>query len=269
MIFADICKPIYAACPAIKSQDKYIDGLLGAVGGVSISKSYKKQLFKGEDNGKKKNLTLDLRRNLRGKNKQDNVKNFFYDNIADNCLQKLFGYYGIVEKDEPDKNAFCYALAMQLQALIDTDEDEAADIINAMYQQAKAGHSVPADKIKEYGSKYIGDQIWVEEMGKLHEKSCYQTFTHTWTIHNQGKIVWSGRRIICINQNEVSPKARRTEIEVPETLPNKVVKLNVDVETKTIEGKYSLKWIMVDQDGENCFNHDSSLDINVTVSFSE
>ncbi len=171
MIFADICKPIYEACPAIKSQDKYIDGLLGAAGGVSISKSYKKQLFKGEDNGKKKNLTLDLRRNLRGKNKQDSVKNFFYDNIADDCVQKLIGYYGIVEKDEPDKNALCYALNMQLQALIDTDEDEAADIINAMYQQAKAGHSVPADKIKEYGSKYIGDQIWVEEMGKLHEEA--------------------------------------------------------------------------------------------------
>ena len=269
MIFADICKPIYEACPAIRSQDKYIDGLLGAAGGVSISKSYKKQLFKGEDNGKKKNLTLDLRRNLRGKNKQDSVKNFFYDNIADDYVKKLIGYYGIIEKDEPDKNALSYALAAQLQALIDTDEDEAADIINAMYQQAKAGHSVPTDKIKKYGSKYIGDQIWVEEMGKLHEKRCYQTFAHTWTIHNQGKIVWSGRRIICINQNEVSPKARRTEIEVPETLPNKTVKLSVDVETKTIEGKYSLKWIMVDQDGDNCFNHDSSLDINVTVSFSE
>lgn len=269
MIFADICKPIYEACPKIKSQEKYIDGLLGAAGGVLISDSYKKQLFIGESNGKKKNLTVDLRTSLRGKNKQSEIEKFFYDNIDDGKVQGLIVHFGIAEKDKPNKPALCYALAMQLQALIDTDDEEAVDVINAMYQQAKAGNAVSSDKVKEYGAKYLGDQIWVEEMGKVHEVNCYQTFTHIWTIHNQGKIVWSGRKIICVNQNEVKPQAHILEIEVPETAPNKIIKLRVDVDTKTMEGKYSLRWIMVDEDGENCFNHDSSLDINVTVSFSE
>lgn len=269
MLFADLCKPIYEACPAIRSQDKYIDGLLGAAGGVSISKSYKKQLFKGEDNGKKKNLTVDLRKNLRGKNKQDSIKKFFYDNIDDGSVQNLIEHYGISEKDNPNKDALCYALAMQLQALIDTDDEEAPDIINAMYQQAKAGNTVSSDKVKEYGAKYLGDQMWVEEMGRIHNVNCYQTFTHTWTIHNQGKVVWRDRRIICINQSEVNPKAHVIDLEVPETAPNKIIKLNVNVDTRTAEGKYTLKWIMVDKDDDNCFNHDSSLDINVAVSFSE
>lgn len=42
-----------------KRQDNYVDDLFDAAGGVSISKSYKKQLFKGVDNGKKKNLTIE------------------------------------------------------------------------------------------------------------------------------------------------------------------------------------------------------------------
>lgn len=269
MIFADICKPIYDACPAIKSQEKYIDGLLGAAGGVSISTSYKKQLFKGVDNGKKKNLTIDLKNNLRGLNKQDEIKKFFFNNIADTKVQSLIVHYGIAEKETPNKEALCYALAAQLQALIDTDDEEAPDIINAVYQQAKAGEIVSSDKLKEYGAKYAGDQMWVEQMGKTHNVNCYQTFTHYWTIHNQGKISWKGRRLICINQSEVKPKAHVTEIDIPETQPNKVIKLSVDIDTRTSEGKFSFKWIMVDEDGENCFNHDSSLNINVTVSFSE
>ena len=137
MIFADICKPIYEACPTISSQDKYIDGLLGAAGGVSISKSYKKQLFKGEDNGKKKNLTVDLRKNLRGKNRQDNIKKFFFDNIDDGKIQSLIVHYGIAEKDKPNKAALCYALAMQLQALVDTDDEEVVDVINSIEQRGQ------------------------------------------------------------------------------------------------------------------------------------
>ena len=269
MIFADLCKPIYEACSKIKSQEKYIDGLLGAAGGVSISKSYKKQLFKGEDNGKKKNLTIDLKNNLRGLNRQNDIQKFFFNNIDDCRVNNLIVHYGIVEKGEPNKEALCYALSMQLQAIIDTDEEESADIIGALYQQAKAGNAVPAERVKEYGAKYLGDSMWVEEMGVVREEKCYQTYTHIWTIHNTGKITWSRRKIICINQNDVRPQVRMIEIEVPETEPNKIIKLSVEVDTKTMEGSYSLKWIMVDEDGENCFNHDSSLDINVIVSFSE
>lgn len=269
MIFADLCKPIYEACLLIKSQEKYIDGLLGAAGGVSISTSYKKQLFKGADNGKKKNLTIDLKENLRGLNRQNDIQKFFYDNIDDCRVQPLIVHYGIAEKDEPDKEALCFALSMQLQTIIDTDDEEAEDVVNAMYQQFKIGNTVPPDRVKEYGPKYFGDHMWVEEMGRTHEEKCYKTFTHTWTIHNTGKITWSKRKIVCINSNEVKPQIHTTEIEVSETGPNNMVKLSVDVDTKTMEGRYCFKWIMIDEEGENCFQHDSSLDINVIISFSE
>lgn len=268
MVFADICKPVYDACPRITSQEKYIDGLLGAAGGVSISTSYKKQLFKGEDNGKKKNLTIDLRRDLRGKNKRGEIATFFNNNIDDEKVQSLVAHYGIPEKGKADKVALCYALAEQLQALIDTDDEEAPDIIISMYQQAKTRNTSSNSELKGYGAKYSGDQIWVEEMGKSHSVNCYETFTHYWTIHNCGKILWQDRRLILLNQDQVSPRAHDVEIRVPDAKPNEIVKLCVEIDSRTVEGTFNLKWIMADKDNENCFEHDSSLDVSVTVSYS-
>ena len=85
MILKDFCKGIYPSCPAITNQQDFIDGLFKAAGGTAyISVSYKRQLFSGV-----KAFVETQKSDLRGRDNQKTLEDFFFEKIADNKVMDV------------------------------------------------------------------------------------------------------------------------------------------------------------------------------------
>ena len=250
----DLCKGVKPSCPKLKSREKFIDGLFAAAGGAPfISDSYKQGLCNGG-----KPFTVALKEPNRGKDNLQSLITFFMTEIADAKVGDVLLKFGIPEKETPNKKALSVALAKQMKALIDDNED-VGEIVILEYQRAKEDDS-PEKMNMGMQPLYPGDSAYVQfTPNQIYKTDCYGTVQHTWSIQNKGKIKWIGRKLIYARGAKDRAEATPEEISISDVEPNGFVKLSTTIDARGFDGITRCIWKMQDSDGQNCFPKYESL----------
>ena len=248
--FATLCDNVKGGCPSLRSQKKFIQELTKAGGSMLyVSDSYYKQLFSGS-----KPFTENLKEPLRGRDNLAQLTVFFEKKITD--VDRVIAGFGIPEAGTPNKHALAVALAIQLRAIVDSDEEDAPDVLILEYQtQCRANNDEPASAGLK--PRYPGDDIYVGGTMSYKIKST-DVFQHTWDLLNCGTQTWTGRRLVYIRDPRVDrPEANPDVIEIPEVKPGKSIKISTTFDGRGFDsGPYEAfhcKWEMQDDNGENCF----------------
>ena len=264
MVLKDFCKGVYPACPAFTNHEGFIDGLCKAAGReLSISVSYKRNLFSGS-----KPFVESQKVDLRGHDNQKALEDFFYENIADNKVTDVLLAFSVPEKNEPNKKALSTALALQMKALIDCgDDEEAADLILAAYQEAKAAPHDANSTISAFLPLYTGDDVYVGT-NTIYKIQSHETVSHTWSIQNAGKVTWIGRKLVYRRGPKDRPEATPSEIPISTVKPQESVKITTTFDGRGFDGVFHCFWEMQDSDGENCFpKRDSLFSVTIDAKF--
>lgn len=115
---------------------------------------------------------------------------------------------------------------------------------------------------------YPGDQIYFKSKFRpTYQVNIYEKFQHTWEFENTGTQVWRGRRLYFLNHDAVRPRADANYIDIPDTPPHKGVKITVSMDARGFEGKSECKWIMVDNDDNDCFPNSNTFTFFVSAKF--
>lgn len=115
---------------------------------------------------------------------------------------------------------------------------------------------------------YSGDRAWVinGQRVRAYTKGFYENFEHVWDIQNNGKVAWSGRKLICRSESTQYIKLDKLELDIPETEPGGRFEITVDVDSRGKEGTFESIWEMIDSKNNNCFPNDAKLfSFTVTV----
>jgi len=162
-----------------------------------------------------------------------------------------------------------HALSMQFVAFIRSDDDEAENIVLTEYQRQLSGEPENLSILRS--AMYKNDDFWEEGKERELNAGCYEKVTHTWTIHNSGKCRWVGRKLVLINSEDVEIEIKGLEdfaVPIPDTNPNEIIKISIDIDSRGMEGVHECKWEMHDSEGNNCFpNHRWELNFKVVVTF--
>lgn len=255
MKLEDICTGVKPSCPKLKSREKFIKGLLTAAGGApSISDSYMRLLCNGG-----KPFIVALKEENRGKDNLRSLITFFMTEIADTKVGDVLLKFGIPEKETPNKKALSVALAKQMKALIDDDNEDVDEIVILEYQRAKEDDS-PEKMNMGMQPLYPGDSAYVQFIpNQTYKTDCYGTVQHTWSIQNKGRIKWIGRKLIYARGPKDRAEATPDEIPIPDVEPNGFVKLSTTIDARGFDGITRCIWEMQDSDGQNCFPKYESL----------
>lgn len=253
MLLSDFCKTVGKFCPNITSHEQFIDELFTAAGAKPfISESYKRKLYTGAK------LFIESQRcPLQGKDNKKTLTNFFDRNIPDDKTLDVLMAFGIPEKENPNKNALCCALALQMNAIIDGDDNGADDIMVISYQEHKKVGVIDANQ-GLYNPIYPGDSAYVFSESR-YEIGIYDTFSHTWIIQNTGKVTWENRKLVYKRGAKDRPEANPSEIPIPDTKPNESIKITTTFDGRGFEEITRCIWEMQDEDGDNCFPNQVSL----------
>jgi hypothetical protein len=92
----------------------------------------------------------------------------------------------------------------------------------------------------------------------------YKKITHTWVIHNMGKVTWKDRCLKCMDEEDVSIRPSKRVIPIQTVEPNKIVKLSVDFDSRGKENKAISVWKMMDANNQDCFPGDTNV-LNVVI----
>lgn len=249
MVLENFCKGIYPACPAFTNREGFIDGLCEAAGRkLTISVSYKRNLFSGS-----KPFVQSQKMDLKGHDNQKTLEDFFYENIADDKVMDVLLAFSVPEKNEPNKKALSTALALQMKALIDCDDDEEADdLILAAYQDAKTAPPDNETTVSGFKPLYTGDDVYVGT-NPTYKIQSHETVSHTWSIMNTGKVAWIGRKLVYRRGSKDRPEAMPSEIPIPTVKPQEGVKITTTFDGRGFDGVFRCIWEMQDSDGDNCF----------------
>lgn len=264
MVLENFCKGIYPACPTFTNHESFIDGLCKAAGReLSISVSYKRNLFGGS-----KPFVANQKIDLRGHDNKKSLEDFFYKNVADDKIMDVLLAFGVPEKNEPNKKALSTALALQMKALIDSgDDEEADDLILAVYQEAKAAPPDDETAVSVFKPLYPGDDVYVGT-NAIYKIQSHETVSHTWSIQNAGKVTWIGRKLVYRRGPKDRPEATPSEIPIPTVKPQESVKITTTFDGRGFDGVFHCFWEMQDSDGENCFpKRDSLFSVTIDAKF--
>ncbi|MEG2687426.1 MAG: hypothetical protein RR954_09975 [Christensenellaceae bacterium] len=255
MNLKDLCNGVKPSCPKQKSREKFITGLLTAAGGAPfISDSYKMGLCNGG-----KPFTVALKAPNRGKDNLQSLMNFFMTEIADAKAGDVLLAFGIPEKETPNKKALSVALAKQMKALIEDDNEDVDEIVILEYQRAKEDDA-PEKMDMGMQPLYPGDSAYVQFVpNQTYKIDCYGTVQHTWSIQNTGKIKWIARKLTYARGPKDRAAATPAEIPIPDVEPNEFVRISTTIDGRGFDGITRCIWEMQDSDGKNCFPKRESL----------
>ena len=202
---------------------------------------------------------------------EDGLACYFKSFIEDGKYPDVMLNFGIPNTGMIRKDCLCKALARQFRAFIDSDTKEADDIVLLEYQRfLSAPESHKCESCQPVSVLYPGDRVYIKPNSQSrHNVNIYEEFHHTWEFENTGTQTWRGRKLCFSNCGEVRPRTRQNSIDIPDTPPNKSVKISVESDARGFEGRSVCKWIMIDSEGGNCFPGSSMFDIEINAEFVE
>lgn len=200
---------------------------------------------------------------------KDGLAVFYKENIESGRIQDVMISFGIPPTTEINEDCLCRALAIQFKAFVDSNTDEADDIVAIEYQKLFTEPQEEENESYHPASiLYPGDQIYfTSKYIPIYQVNIYEKFQHTWEFENVGTQVWCGRRLYFSNHDTVRPRADINYIDIPYTPPHKSVKITVSMDSRGFEEKSECKWIMTDSDGNDCFPNSNTFTFIVSAKF--
>lgn len=267
--FKHYCRGIYDNFEGVSNQDTFVIELFEASGSSysfsdrsAYSRSnYAAKLFNGG-----KQLSGKIRRSFPNPINKAGLSDYLAEHIKKASVRGLMNYFTIPTDAEENIDALARSLADQLQVIIHEPDSDAV-VIEASYRQY-----LIAPVEREWMPRkplYEGDAFWAgaRTSPRRHTVDFYECFEHTWELINAGRITWQGRRLICLNTDEITPCSEQTSIDLPETAPNCSAIVSTKFDARGEEETFVSKWIIVNEDGSNCFPESSgALDMTIDVS---
>ena len=264
--FAHFCKGIYGSTEGVANQDSFVVEVFKAAGssytftkkGAYSASNYGTKLFNGS-----KPLSKKQRDSFPNPINATDLAKYLLEHIKKASARTVMNYFTIPTNADTNTSALARALADQLQIIIHEPNSD-ADIIATNYQQYLS--EPETDEPSFYKPLYDGDAFWVETApsDRRHVVDFYEHFIHTWKLLNSGKIIWTGRKLVCINEDSITPYAMQQSIGIPDTAPNGRAIVSVEFDARGDEDTFESKWVIVDKDNKECYPDYSSL-LNITI----
>lgn len=193
----------------------------------------------------------------------------YFEKIIDKSkYDDVMRAFAIPPTTEKNPQVLRRALAVQFKAFIDSDKEDAADIVAMTYQQLLEEPEQEPSSFYYISSLYPDDTVYIKpDHQKNYSGFMYENLKVTWRFSNLGKQTWRGRRLYLSNHNEIRPKAKSNHIEIPDTPPNTGVEISTVIELRPFEGQTICHWIMVDSDDNDCYPSSRMFDIEIDVKF--
>jgi ASC-1-like (ASCH) protein len=195
----------------------------------------------------------------------EKLMRFFQSRIGEKTLPIIMRNFDIPESEPQNKELLSRALCIQFQNIVSEVSDEVDNIVASEYIRFLRASDNGAASNAPY---YFGDEYRVICQSPEHKRTLnfYQDFEHQWTVKNTGTVTWENRYLECTNQSEIRIKARSNNIKIPKVKPGDEILLNIEFNSRGIEGKYEALWEMKDSDGNSCFpDKNESLRVEAVV----
>lgn len=256
-------KAVYPVMDNQKNQGLFVTRCFQSAGSNHFALSTWKQtssdletqrmLYKGN-----RKLTADMRASFPRPIDSVGLSEFFLKNISSNNLRKAMTMFAIPPTAEENCKAFTRSLSSQFGLFVSNDTDNVDDIVAMEYQRFL---SEPDDvPIPQFTPLYPNDSAYVSFQPQMtYSTTAHGKFQHTWSIQNDGKQTWRGRKLVFSNRTEVRPRADTDTLDIPDTPPGESIKITTDFNARGFEGKWDCIWEMQDCDGNNCFPNNKRL----------
>lgn len=266
--FAHFCKGIYGSIVGVDNQDSFVVEMFKVAGsgytftkkGAYSASNYGTKLFNGS-----KPLSKKHRASFPNPINMTGFTEYLLEHIKKASARTVMNYFTIPTDADINVLALAKALADQFQIIIH-EPDSNADIIAMNYQHYLS--ETETDEPSIHKPLYDGDAFWVETapVDRCHVVDFYEHFTHTWKLLNSGKVAWTGRRLICINEESITPYAVQQSIDIPDTDPNGRATVSVEFDARGDENTFESKWVMVDKDNNECYpNYSYPFNVMIVV----
>jgi hypothetical protein len=229
---------------------------------VSADVPLERKLYDGS-----RKMSQDLKDSFKTFN-EDGLCAYFEKIIDKNKYDDIMRAFAIPPTVEKNPQALRRALAVQFKAFIDSDKEDAADIVAMTYQQLLEEPEQEPSSFHHISSLYTDDTVYIKpDHKRSYSGLMYEKIMVTWKFSNLGTQTWRGRKLYLSNHDEIRPRAESNYIEIPETPPKTGVEISVVIELRPFEGHTTCHWIMVDSDGNDCYPGSRMFDIDIDVRF--
>jgi hypothetical protein len=260
---SDFCKKIYHKNHVYTSQGIFAENLFSSAGNNSCGIEYLKKLFNGS-----KILTVDTRRAFPTPIKTKELSGFFDKYISADILPLVMSRFSIPDAIPKNKNLFIELLCQQFQNIVAVNApDDVENIVLRVYPSAiNAPNPVEIIATGRLTSLYPNDTYFENSKTATNELTVgrYAKFIHTWTIANYGYVDWNNRKFEFIGEQKLAFPTETT-INVPDTKKGSTANITTEIAARQIEGRYELKWRLLDEHGNDCFPGRTPLQLIVNV----
>ena len=199
---------------------------------------------------------------------EDGLCAYFEKIIDKNKYDDVMLAFAIPPTAEKNPQVLRRALAVQFKAFIDSDKEDAADIVAMTYQQFFVEPEQEPSSFHHISSLYPDDTVYIKpDHKRSYSGFMYEKLRVTWEFSNLGTQTWRGRKLYLSNHDEIRPRAESNCIEIPETPPKTGVEISTVIELRPFEGHTTCHWIMVDSDDNDCYPGSRMFDIEIDVKF--
>ena len=192
---------------------------------------------------------------------------FYMEAIPDDTSPALMLCFHVPSEGQKNKRLFCMALAVQFDAFLGSSNQSADDIVTLEYQQLQEGK----DPVQEQAIEvcHHGDNALPSSNQKrVHEVTAHdKNIQHEWIVQNTGKCEWVGRKLFFENHAEVVPRANSNYVAVPTTRPGEFARMATVIDERRHEGKTVCHWVMIDNQGRDCFPNSRMFDFTLDAKF--
>lgn len=224
--------------------------------------SLERKLYDGS-----RKMSSDLKDSFKNFN-EDGLCSYFEKIIDKNKYGDVMLAFGIPPTAEKNPQALRRALAVQFKAFIDANKEGTADIVAMTYQQLLEDPEQELRSFNYISSLYPDDTVYINpDHKRSYTGFMYEKLTVTWKFSNLGTQTWRGRKLYLFNNDEIRPWSESNYIEIPETPPKVGVEISVIIDLRPFEGRTTCHWIMVDNDGNDCYPGSRMFDIDIDVKF--
>lgn len=189
---------------------------------------------------------------------------YFGKKIDNAKVKTLATFFGITD-EAIDKNLICRAIASQFFLYVEGGGEKKPEenTVSDNYLRLLSG---TIDESMLGYPHHSGDRAWVinGQRVRAYTKSFYEIFEHVWCIRNNGNVNWHNRKLICRSIDTQYIKIDAVEIDVPDTAPGESVEIKIKVDPRGKESTFLSSWVMIDEEGNNCYPNDDTL-FNFTV----
>lgn len=157
---------------------------------------------------------------------------------------------GVAKAESYDKGLLCKAVRFQFATFFDNSagidvDNHIPDIYQKLLENPK---TIPVIG----GALYSGDAAHDYSKCKRCQIEVFGSLQYEMELQNTGKISWVNRAMVFEGKN-AKVRSSPERVQIPETRPNGIVKLQFTLFGRGVEGTTNMCWKMVDANGNDCF----------------